>query len=434
MKNKKNNIIFYTDIISYNRILSSTSKSTKDDISHEMKDIFYLTENTNEFADANNNSNNISTFLNFLFLSNNNDEDMIGKIGLNLNIYKDSKCPSFIFSLKNQNILTKNIWVFDFYSRFDGIFILGPKPHLYNVKNNMNKEYQYVKMNIDLSEKGEIKWNLLFDKIMIKNKTNSFNFYLQNKLSNIDFNLGLIIGTYEYQQIIEQNYFNYLIDKNICQKVLIQNSKGKYFVYSCNINIYQRIRNNSPSSYFDIIPEFEFYHKNLEHSIKIFKHELFQEINGELYFNIIFEADTENNIWKLGQPFLKKHQFVFDFDSRTIGYYDINIYHKIDIPKLKDIEEIKLNNTNGKKNEKDKNIKKDKFNFNSKKFIKYFIEIIIIGIIAIFSFYIGMKIKESRKKRANELKDDDFEYLSHNNNINNINKVSQHIELNKIGI
>ena len=45
-----------------------------------------------------------------------------------------------------------------------------------------------------------------------------------------------------------------------------------------------------------------------------------------------------------------------------------------------------------------------------------------------------MKIKESRKKRANELKDDDYEYSSHNNDINSKLKINQKIELNKMGI
>ena len=41
--------------------------------------------------------------------------------------------------------------------------------------------------------------------------------------------------------------------------------------------------------------------------------------------------------------------------------------------------------------------------------------------IVFIAFYLGMKFKESRKKRANELKDDDYEYNTFNNNsVNNI--------------
>ena len=61
------------------------------------------------------------------------------------------------------------------------------------------------------------------------------------------------------------------------------------------------------------------------------------------------------------------------------------------------------------------------------------IQILVFCIIIIFTFYLGMKIKESRRKRANELKDDDFEYLQHDIKNKKPEKLSQNIELYKIG-
>jgi hypothetical protein len=84
---------------------------------------------------------------------------------------------------------------------------LGPEPHLYNIKNNVNKEYQYVKMKTVLSKENNFQWDLLFNKIYVKNKTNNHRFNLENKYIKIDFNLGLIIGTDEYQNIIDENFF-----------------------------------------------------------------------------------------------------------------------------------------------------------------------------------------------------------------------------------
>ena len=49
-----------------------------------------------------------------------------------------------------------------------------------------------------------------------------------------------------------------------------------------------------------------------------------------------------------------------------------------------------------------------------------------------FCFYLGIKIKERRKKRANELRDE-YEYVSARetkNSINSINKTKQEVELN----
>ena len=90
-----------------------------------------------------------------------------------MNNYEDISCPNFIKSLKNKNILQKFTYSFDFYSLFDGYLYLGPEPHFYNIKSNINKECQYVKMNSILSKEGYFQWELLFNKIIIKNKTNN---------------------------------------------------------------------------------------------------------------------------------------------------------------------------------------------------------------------------------------------------------------------
>ena len=442
-KNNLNNKIFtYLQITPYNKEKSTLYKKIND--LNGFEDGFYLYQYITYNAQLNDIFNS-ATFLRFIYNNNIKEENIYGKIGLNMNNYKDISCPRFISSLKEQKIIKKYIFTFDFYSRFDGYFYVGIEPHLYNMKNNINKEYQYVKMNSILSKEGYVQWNILFNKIVVKNGTNSMGYSLNNKLVKIDFNLGLIIGTSEYQEIIEQNFFNNLIDKDICKKALveynlnnIENSKSKYYVYNCNEQIHQRIKRNL-HSYYDSFPEMQFFHIDLQNSLKLFKHELFEEISGHYYFLIIFEAEKNNSIWKLGQPFLKPHEFIFDFDSKTIGYYDINIYKRAEnkkTKKIKDVVEEKININNNITNDK-KYINNNNKSINSiKDIISSIIKYIIIGIIIIVAFYLGMKIKQSRKKKANELKDDDYEYISHNNNINddNNNKISKNIELNKMGV
>ena len=62
------------------------------------------------------------------------------------------------------------------------------------------------------------------------------------------------------------------------------------------------------------------------------------------------------------------------------------------------------------------------------------VQILFFCIFIVFAFYLGMKIKESRRKRVNELKDDDFEYLQHDNKNKISEKSNQNIELYKFGI
>ena len=46
-------------------------------------------------------------------------------------------------------------------------------------------------------------------------------FNLNDKMAEIAFNLGLIVGTFEFQKFIEENYFNELTNKGICRRTLI---------------------------------------------------------------------------------------------------------------------------------------------------------------------------------------------------------------------
>ena len=102
---------------------------------------------------------------------------------------------------------------------------------------------------------------------------------------------------------------------------------------------------------------------------------------GDYIFCLLYFKDE--NGWKLGKPFLKKYQFSFNYDGKYIKFYKQT-----------------------KNDEKDKGIP------------LYILIISVVGTIFIvaliafllFKFYFYNKC--TRKKRANELTDDDFEYTS----------------------
>ena len=48
--------------------------------------------------------------------------------------------------------------------------------------------------------------------------------------------------------------------------------------------------------------------------------DLFKEINGKIYFLVVFN-NLPDSRWTLGDVFLRKYQFVFDNELKTIGYY-----------------------------------------------------------------------------------------------------------------
>ena len=125
--------------------------------------------------------------------------------------------------------------------------------------------------------------------------------------------------------------------------------------------------------------------------------DLFFNINNYYYFMIIFPNNQSgkglDENWYIGLPFLKQYQFVFNFDSKSIDLY-----------KFKNFEESPKNDDNDDKD----NI------FLDKTFWMIFLQVIIIILLIVASIYLGMYLNRQRKKRANELKDDDYEYMEEN--------------------
>ena len=123
---------------------------------------------------------------------------------------------------------------------------------------------------------------------------------------------------------------------------------------------------------------------------------------------VIFPKKSEHltiEKWYLGLPFLRQYQFVYNYDSKTIGFY----------------------NPNAMKNKRSNitNTEPSKININLHQYSarKIILEILVISILLVIAYLIGKKINEHRKKRANELKDDNYEYFS--SDINAIDKMNK---------
>ena len=133
-----------------------------------------------------------------------------------------------------------------------------------------------------------------------------------------------------------------------------------------------------------------FEHLDFNYTFTLDSKDLFIEKDGYLYFGLVSQNEKLNN-WRFGQLFLKKYRLVFNNDRKSIGYY---IKHK----------------------EKEYNPEK------SKSKISIGLILLIVGIVILIGETIiaVVCIKKykclNRKKRANELMDDDYEYKSDGNN------------------
>jgi hypothetical protein len=176
----------------------------------------------------------------------------------------------------------------------------------------------------------------------------------------MEYNLGVIYGTNNYLNLIKEYYFDKLILQKKCYEEIVHSI---YTVFYCD---------NKE----DIVnfPTLNFYLQQLLFTFQLNYNDLFEEKNGKYFFKIIF--DRNNKIqWKLGKPFLKKYVFVYDYETKTIGFYNEQL-------------------PGGKKKKNMNNI-----------FINILFVIIIIGF-GYVGFYYGKKVYDkARKKRINEIED-----------------------------
>ena len=326
-----------------------------------------------------------------------------GIIGLKLNNNPSFNAPEFVKSLKASD----DIDSYTFYLTFD-------KNYKNGFATNNNKGNFYIGKELTEQEDkinyiectnfgGELAWSLTFDNIYLENKENKLIEFENRKRANIIASYPYIKATSEYYEYINKNFFDDLLDKNICHKISFTRHEiyidHHFYSYACD----------SQSEYFmDYLdknfPDLIFEHKDLKEKFILTKKDLFafntnNDSDKNLYFLIL--SGEEYLDWILGIPFLKNYVLSYNYDTKKIGYY----------------EHFGKEEPN----------KKDRDNPSFFKSITFKIIIVIILIIVIFC--LGMLFqkyyKKSRKKKANEL-DDDFEYESHkdkdDNNVNNKNE------------
>jgi hypothetical protein len=139
--------------------------------------------------------------------------------------------------------------------------------------------------------------------------------------------------------------------------------------------------------------------------------DLFVTVGDYTYFLVIFRKGkmTElNQTWKLGIPFLKKNQIIFNSDTKRIGFYTEN---KVDI--VGDKNPYNKKKVNKNKKEESKGFFDSIINFIS---LRTFFEIMIAILFIVVLIYLGKKLYNFRNKQKKpyELQDEDYDYFSNN--------------------
>ena len=312
-----------------------------------------------------------------------NNDSAYNSLSIGLNLDNDS-LTNFIKQLYEKRIISSLIISFEYnleniIKGYDGMLILGEYPH--QIMNDTYKEEDLVTFYSNQPSVMRItNFFVNFDEInSIGN--NKEKFIHNNNRAILSLNSGLILGTVEYLDFIENNFFLKYLKLNICQKYTTNTGFiSDFIIISCDKN--DKIK-------FDEFPNLNFYMKEENLIFEFSSKDLFKEIKNKYYFLVVFE--TKNLIWRIGKPLLSKYTFVYNGEAKTLGFY-----------------KNKKSNKNLSKEDTDKNIRLE-INI-GKIFIFFILFSIFIVFIIFISYHYGKKKNFKRKKFANELDDDNYDY------------------------
>jgi hypothetical protein len=282
-----------------------------------------------------------------------------GALGLRLiNSHENSNDLSFIYQMKKLANLDSYSFSLKYTNDEEGELIIGAYPHTYDNKFKENNFF-YSKAG---NNKNGVNWVLNFDAIRYNNKSLSFG--TKKGLINIEF--GLIQAPSRYKNYFKTNFYG-----DRCEEK---------FNFHRNVTIVHCKNGFDITSFKDITFEL----KDIETEFVLTYKDLFIKYNNEYIFGIVFDEDVDakDPTWIFGKPFMKKYELVYDLDRKIIGLY---------------------------KEGNESPSEKSKVNI-------LFIILLVILILAVsgLSYFIFFYLKKTRKSRAFELNDDNFDYVPSN--------------------
>ena len=383
----------------YSLLISNSSKIIReisDDEEDDYYTSYYYVSDTIKIYMLQNNSKQLEEINDFRFRyeeSRNSwgQQDTKEKIfcaGLGIQINQENKVwARFIQQLKDKDLINSYTITLDYSNNHGGYYYIGEYPHEYapDIFNISQLISTYA-----IPKKSFSQFRIIMENIYIQvDKTDEIKICSKEVYFHLE--SGIIECSTDYYNIIKTLFFNQYLNNSICQMKTMSRNLNYYNLIVCK-----------DSNEFDIksFPSLHFYHSELNYHFNLNYKDLFEKKNNKYYFLIVYSSFS-GGYWKLGKPFLKKYQITLNLDAKSINFYN----------NTKENEDEDIDNNYYFNNEKQKNI------------ILIIICVILALILFIVSFLFIKKIKGERKKRANELKDEEYEYYPDNEENNKNEKL-----------
>lgn len=316
-----------------------------------------------------------TNYKNFYFdLAKNSKDNVTGVIGLGLtDTYYHT---SFLKVLKSNKLIDSYHWFFEFNSwdSTSGKLILG------SLLENIYSD-KYSSDDLVTTHSGDtmyVYWDMNFDEIYIKNGSDKIKFINSREKAELNVESNLIIGNKDYK-----NYLLTILNEFMNEKCFSDNFKGydEMFEYYTNITFYYCKNDKNVKDKLDkSISTIYFNSIDLKTTFELTKEQILKENNDYIFINIVFSENL--NRWILGKQIALKYKFIFNPETKNIYYY----------PSMSKNEPEKTN------------------------YLKIILICALLVIVCVIGIIIGKLLYgKSKKRRANELKDDNYEYFPEEN-------------------
>ena len=294
-----------------------------------------------------------------------------------------SSCISFIDEIKkNDNTVKSFVWSIKYYDIID--------ENNYDLSKYLTINNYIDEDSIYFPEYEKNQFGIQFNSVYFyDNNNNLFENIIkcneQNSMEGFfDMNKGMIQSSQEYFELIKKNFFKKYLNSEACKIISFSKYSKTFVCEKTKLNV-QEFYKSFPTLYFKNV--------DFNYIFELTSKDLFKEENDKLYFMIF--SDYDDYKWVFGEIFLKKYYFTFNPDKKLIGFYR------------------SINN---------KKIIEDKKDYRKTQIIIIIIGIVLIFInIIIFGLFLWKKkFGNERRKRANELNDDNYDYLTGDSDKNKI--------------
>ena len=128
---------------------------------------------------------------------------------------------------------------------------------------------------------------------------------------NYNFN-GLLIPEYFNSYLKIQVFDTYIKSEDCFTEKIYSEYSVDFYYCKKNRKIINKIKQK--------IPTILFIQEHLKYNFTLNVNDIIYEKNDYVYF-LLFHSSSLKNKWILGKPFLKKYPFIFDPESKNIGFY-----------------------------------------------------------------------------------------------------------------